>query len=160
VPPLRLRFLDGPTARRAIVRYAAATAAGNLIWEVFQLPLYTIWRTASPAYLAFAVLHCWAGDLLIAMTAIGLGIAVAGRPWPSRGYGRVAAVALVLGVAYTVFSEWLNVTVHGHWSYAPAMPRVPPLGTGLAPLLQWIVVPSIAFALTRRSSAEIRAPRR
>ena len=157
---LRARFLDFPAAYRVIARYAAAAAIGNLIWEVLQLPLYSLWRTASPAYLVFAVFHCWVGDLLIAAASLGLGIAVAGRRWPSCSYARVTVAALVFGLAYTVFSEWLNVAVHSNWSYAPAMPRLPPLGTGLAPLLQWIVIPGAAFILARPHSGRIATPER
>jgi hypothetical protein len=149
------RIGDSAAARRAIVRYVSAFAVGNLVWEVLQLPLFTLWRTASAAYLAFAVLHCWVGDLLIGSASLGLGIMVAGRFWPSGGYARVATVTVVLGVAYTVFSEWLNVAVRGSWAYAPAMPRVPPLGTGLSPLLQWIIVPLAAFAWAWPYSAQI-----
>jgi hypothetical protein len=149
-------LLDGVAARRAIARYLGALALGNLIWEWFQLPLFTLWRTASPAYLSFAALHCWVGDLLIGSASFGLGIMVAGRPWPSRGYARVATATILLGVAYTVFSEWLNTVVRGSWAYEPAMPRVPPLGTGLSPLLQWIVVPLASFACARPYPAWLR----
>lgn len=150
-----MRIGDGPSARRTVVRHVGAVAVGNLVWEVFQLPLFTLWRTAGAAYLAFATFHCWAGDLLIGSASLGLGILVAGCCWPSGGYARVATVTVVLGVAYTVFSEWLNVAVRGSWAYAPAMPRVPPLGTGLAPRLQWIVVPLAAFTWARPYSAPI-----
>ena len=149
------RIGDRPAARRAVVRYVGAFAVGNLLWEVLQLPLFTLWRTTDAAHLAFAALHCWVGDLLIGSASLGLGILVAGRCWPSGGYARVATVTVVLGVAYTVFSEWLNVAVRGSWAYAPAMPRVPPFGTGLSPLLQWIAVPLAAFAWARPYSAPI-----
>jgi hypothetical protein len=144
-----MRRLDRAVAKRALVRYLGAVAVGNLLWEAFQLPLFTLWRTASPTYLAFSALHCWVGDVLIGSASLGLGIIVAGRSWPSHGYAWVAIVTVVFGVAYTVFSEWLNVSVRGSWSYASAMPRVPPFGTGLSPLLQWLVVPLAAFAWAR-----------
>ena len=59
-------------------------------------------------------------------------------------FGMISAVmvALVLGVGYTIYSEWMNVNVRGNWAYAPAMPTLPGIGTGLFPLLQWIVVPT------------------
>jgi len=131
-------------------RYLAAIALGNLAWEALQLPLFTLWRTARGAYVAFAALHCWLGDVLIASICLALAIVTTGRGWPMRRYGRTAAVAVGLGVGYTVFSEWLNVAVRESWSYASAMPRAPPLGTGLSPLLQWIVVPIASFMLARR----------
>jgi hypothetical protein len=44
--------------------------------------------------------------------------------------------AIVLGVAYTNLSEWLNVQILRRWSYTAAMPVLPLIGTGLTPLLQ------------------------
>ena len=105
-------MLNRSAAKPALVRYLSAVAVGNLFWEAFQLPLFTLWRTASPAHLAFSALHCWVGDLLIGSASLGLGMIIAGRSWPSGG-ARVATVTLVLGVAYTVLSEWLNVAVRG-----------------------------------------------
>jgi hypothetical protein len=34
------------------------------------------------------------------------------------------------------------------WAYASAMPVLPWTGTGLSPVLQWLVVPGLAFALS------------
>jgi hypothetical protein len=34
--------------------------------------------------------------------------------------------------------------------YTDAMPLVPPLGTGLSPLLQWLVVPSLGLRWAAR----------
>jgi hypothetical protein len=144
---------DASSATRTALRYIGVVALGDFVWEFAQLPLFTLWRTAGWTYLAFAALHCWLGDLLIALSCLALGASVAGRGWPQRGYVRMASVVVLVGVSYTVFSEWLNVTVRGSWSYAPAMPRVPPLGTGLSPLLQWMVVPLVAFALVRPGGA-------
>lgn len=130
-----------------IRRYLAVIVAGNLAWEGAQLPLYTIWDKARPPELLYTILHCTVGDLLIAIGALGLSVAIAGRGWPAaaRSYLAVAAVAVVLGLGYTIYSEWLNVAVRQSWAYSPWMPRVPPLETGLAPLLQWIVIPVVAF---------------
>ena len=60
----------------------------------------------------------------------------------------IAGANLVWEVAqlpfYTIFSEWLNTSVRGSWTYSDLMPVVPVIGTGLAPLLQWCVVPTLA----------------
>jgi len=57
-------------------------------------------------------------------------------------------MTVVLGVAYTIFSEWLNVEVWNDWSYSAIMPVLPWFGTGLAPVLQWVIVPGLAFAIS------------
>ena len=62
--------------------------------------------------MVFAVIHCLIGDLLIALSALMLALFIAGNElWPTNGYRRIVALALIFGVAYTTFSEWLNVVV-------------------------------------------------
>ena len=64
--------------------------------------------------------------------------------------------AIVLGIAYTNLSEWLNVQILRRWSYTAAMPVLPLVGTGLTPLLQWLIVPGIAFAIIARQDRRLR----
>lgn len=126
----------------------------HLVWEIAQLPLYTLWETGTPRVMATSVLHCTGGDVLIALGSLGLAIIGFGRAnWPVRGNLRVAVGAIVFGVAYTIFSEWLNTEIRGAWAYRTLMPVVPPFGTGLSPLLQWIVVPGFALWWAQRGIA-------
>ncbi len=130
--------------------YLGTTAAAHLIWEVVQLPLYTIWRTGTPRGIAFAVFHCTAGDLIIAtLSLIAALVCFGGSAWPRGRFIPVVAATLVIGIGYTVYSEWLNTTVRKTWAYSELMPTLPILGTGLSPLLQWLIVPMIAFAAMR-----------
>lgn len=141
---------------RAARRYLAVLLIGNLIWEIVQLPLYTIWRDGTPGEIAFAVAHCTAGDLLIGSSALFAALLLVGdAQWPRRSFARVAVLAVAIGVAYTIYSEWLNVEVRRAWTYADSMPRLPWLGTGLAPLAQWLVVPALAFRRLSRLRAAI-----
>ena len=106
-----------------------------------------IWRTGTPREIAFAVFHCTAGDLIIATLSLVLALVCFGDPaWPRERFSSVVAATLVIGVGYTVYSEWLNTTVRKTWAYSELMPALPILGTGLTPLLQWLVVPMIGFA--------------
>ncbi|MBW3661220.1 MAG: hypothetical protein KY397_06260, partial [Gemmatimonadetes bacterium] len=61
----------------------------------------------------------------------------------------LAAMVLFL-VATTVLLEWLSVDVWRRWDYARSMPTLPLTGTGLAPLLQWLLLPPLAIWLARR----------
>jgi hypothetical protein len=74
--------------------------------------------------------------------------------WPQQRFQRVAILAILLGLAYTVFSEWLNVVVRASWAYSDLMPVVTAFGlrVGLSPLLQWLVIPTAAFMITKRLS--------
>ncbi|OGA72130.1 MAG: hypothetical protein A3G81_32565 [Betaproteobacteria bacterium RIFCSPLOWO2_12_FULL_65_14] len=128
----------------------------SLAWEIAQLPLYTLWTEATPAYIAFAVVHCTLGDVLIGAAALLLGLILARAgsfdTWPWR---RIAVSAALLGAAYTVFSEWTNTAILGSWAYAASMPRLDLGGIeiGLSPLLQWLVLPPLAVYLTRLHAA-------
>jgi hypothetical protein len=62
-------------------------------------------------------------------------------------------VATLVGLAYTAFSEWQNVYQDANWSYAPAMPLL--FGIGLAPLLQWIVIPPLSIGCLRKRWIEL-----
>ena len=146
-----------PATTAALARYLAAVVALNLAWEVGQMPLYTLWTSGSAGDIAFALLHCTAGDAVIAAGAIVLAWLVAGRPaWPNERFLAVAALAVAGGLAYTVWSEWHNVYVAQTWAYAPAMPTV--LGIGLAPVVQWSLIPPAAMALVLGYARRDAAP--
>ena len=133
--------------RRAAL-YLIIAAAGNLVWEAGQIPLYTIWSIGTTREIFVAVTHCTGGDVLIATATLLLAALFAWLlGWRPFGYP-MAPTATVLGIAYTILSEWLNVAVWHTWSYSPAMPVLPWLSTGLAPTLQWLVVPASAFAIS------------
>ena len=129
--------------------YVAVLTLGNLAWETLQLPLYAIWTTGNLREQAFAVLHCAGGDMLIGLAALTLALVLIGK----RGFWPVALMAIALGLAYTGFSEWLNVYARQSWAYSEWMPTLPlgPYRIGLSPLLQWLLVPGAALWMVRRS---------
>ena len=134
--------------------YFSVSAVAHLLWELAQLPLYTLWKSGTAREIAFAVAHCTAGDLLIAALAlIAALIAIGNRGWPRQRFVPVAVAAVVIGLSYTVYSEWLNTVVRKSWTYSPLMPALPFLGTGLSPFMQWLVVPAMAFAAVRHRNA-------
>lgn len=129
--------------------YLVASILLHAAWETLQLPLYTIYAEPWSKQL-FAVIHCTLGDAMIAGLSLLLVLALmATSDWPERGLIKTAAITVALGMGYTVYSEWLNVNMRGSWAYAPSMPTLPVLGTGLSPLLQWLAVPLSAFAAMR-----------
>lgn len=125
-----------------------ATVVLNLLWEIAQMPLYTLWLTGSISEITYAILHCTVGDMLIASVSLmAAGILLRARDWPEDRYPSVAVVTIALAMSYTMFSEWWNVEVRQAWAYREMMPRLPLFGTGLSPLLQWLFVPMLAFRI-------------
>lgn len=142
---------------RTLRRYIAFVVPAHLLWEFAQLPLYTIWRDGTPGEILFAVVHCVGGDALIAITALATALPPAGTGWPVARdvYRRVAAIAIVIGVGYTAFCEWLNTVVREAWAYSKLMPVIPLIEAGLSPILQWVLVPLSASWWARRPIARV-----
>jgi hypothetical protein len=140
--------------RRTLAAYFLSSTGGHALWETLQIPLYTIFWDSSPGAIAFALFHCTLGDLLIAGAALALAsVLTRSTLWQldARGPLRVALVTLVLGVVYTLFSEWRNTGLRANWTYTAAMPVLPMLGTGVTPVAQWLIVPLFALWITRRA---------
>lgn len=143
-----------PQWMKAVRVYLTAIAVGNLLWEAAQLPLYTIWYEGSRDHLLLALFHGTVGDLFISAATLMASLAIFGdRRWPAYGFCRVAISTFLFGLGYTIYSEWMNVAVRHTWAYSKLMPTLPPLGTGLSPLLEWIAVPALALFVTHRYAA-------
>lgn len=133
-------------------RYLPSLAALSLVWEIAQLPLYMIWYEAGSGYLAFALVHCTLGDVLIGLACLLISLTI-GR---ERGVAcwhwlRVAAITTFLAVSYTIFSEWINTSLY-RWTYSSLMPSLQfgQLRLGLSPLAQWVLIVPLCLLLTRR----------
>ncbi len=140
-------------------RYLATSAIGHLLWEIAQLPLYTIWSTGTVREQLIAIVHCTAGDVVIAALAIVLALVlVADSDWPANRFWPTAAAALMGGFAYTGFSEWLNTVLRTSWSYSEWMPVLHLFGfrLGISPMLQWVIVPALAMWLAMRPGSSSR----
>lgn len=129
-----------------IAHYLGLILVANLVWEVAQLPLYTLWTTGTPLEIAWAAIHCTAGDVLIAAAALAVGWLIAGVPSLTHAVpARLVPTAILAGMAFTALSELWNTQVTHAWTYAATMPLVPGTPIGLAPMLQWLVLPPLAL---------------
>lgn len=134
-------------------RYLPWLTALNLAWEFAQLPLYSIWTEGTYAEIAFSVVHCTLGDILIGIAALALSLMLArARSLADWRWGRIILQLVVLGTGYTVFSEWMNTTLL-RWTYAESMPTLDLGGIriGMSPLAQWLVVPPLALLIALRA---------
>ncbi|QOR38192.1 hypothetical protein HNO52_06465 [Billgrantia diversa] len=123
----------------------------NFPWEFLQVPLFV----AMPEMAHWdAVLLCTRatlGDVLIALAAFWV---VAGlsrnRQWLLCPDACSLLLFIAIGVVITVGLEWHATELQHRWQYAERMPALPLLGTGLVPLLQWVLLPPMILWLARR----------
>jgi len=131
-----------------LVCYIALSAIGHLVWELIQLPYYSIWNSGTTEQLIVAIVHCTIGDVMIAVSVLMVSVVLwRSFSWPRSRYWYVAITAVFLGVVYTGFSEWLNVYVRQSWLYDSSMPvlKILEYDIGLSPLAQWIIIPGLVF---------------
>ncbi len=129
----------------------------HFVWEFVQAPTYvgmtdmTHWdgiklcMSATFGDVGFALVAFWAASL----TAHS-------RNWINAPATLATAIFLVVGLGLTVGFEYYYTNISLRWTYSELMPLVPPLGTGLSPLLQWAVIPPAVMWLARRHIAGSR----
>lgn len=146
-------FRDREAWRLILLRYLPFLAGLHLLWESLHVRLYTLWYEAEPASIVFSVLHCTLGDVLIGSAALVAAL-ISTRESSLRHWRwvRIAALTSLIGLGYTVFSEWMNITWLRSWTYADSMPTLAIGGfkLGLTPVAQWLVVPPTALYLASR----------
>ena len=128
----------------------------NFAWEILQAPLYAGMAGLPHAQVTMACLQATVGDMVIMLLAYGAVAVVArSRRWIVATSGWQLAGFIAIGVSITAAIEWLATRGHWvqSWSYLPAMPLLPGTGIGLAPLLQWVLLPLLTVWFTRRQLA-------
>jgi len=123
----------------------------NFVWEMLQMPLFSFSPDASLAQINLACIQASAGDAV--MIVISFWIVAASRRdrgWILRPSLGSMALFLLPGIIMTIAFEALATGPLDRWTYAAAMPTLPGLGTGLAPLAQWLILPPIIVFLVKR----------
>jgi hypothetical protein len=126
----------------------------NLVWEFWQVPFFR-GMADQPHWLGVkACTQATLGDSGIALAAFWVTAMVArNRGWILRPNTLDISVFLGVGVVLTIFLEALATGMFERWAYSDAMPRLPRIGIGLMPLLQWLVIPPLVLWFVRRQIA-------
>src|SRR5450759_2646649 len=66
----------------------------NLTWEIAQVRLYTIWAAADGMSVAWSLVHCSVGDVMIALALFALaGMVLRRADWPASRRSTMPASA-------------------------------------------------------------------
>ena len=122
----------------------------NFFWEVIQTYFYTLKDSAFHTML-YGWLHCTFGDVIITIVSFwAVSILSRSRRWFLKLNPLNYTGFILIGLVYTFFSEMVNVQIFKSWNYNEYMPIVPWMKVGLTPVLQWLIIPSIAILFVRR----------
>ena len=132
---------------------------------IFSFLLHFVWEFwQAPTYAGMIELNHWdgiklctsatVGDVGFALTAFWTASAVArSRLWFLTPTVFSVAAYLAVGIALTIGFEFYYTNISLRWTYSELMPLVPPFGTGISPLLQWLTIPLLVLWFTRRQTS-------
>lgn len=160
-------WLDFPSSGRCNIFGMAKSFYGitnspefNIV--VFSFLLHFIWEfIQAPTYAGMIDLNHWDGiklctsatfgDVGFALTAFWITSAIArSRSWILNPSSQQILVFLFIGIALTISFEYYYTQHSLRWTYSELMPLVPPFGTGLSPLLQWLIIPILVIWFSQR----------
>lgn len=122
----------------------------HFAWELFQIPFYDGMTEAAHGEALWICTVATFGDATIALIAyLGAAWIQGSAGWLHTWSVKPVAMYVLIGMLITIAFEFLATEVLGRWSYSPDMPRLPLLGTGLLPFLQWLIVPAVSLAAVR-----------
>lgn len=97
------------------------------------------------------------GDIRISLTAFWFVAVVSkSRQWFRQPRWWQLSNFILVGVVITVIFEALATGVLDTWEYADIMPILPFSGTGLLPLLQWLLMPPIIVWFVKRQLPNVK----
>ena len=144
------QFGLGATVELLLV-YCVLTFFFHFAWEVLQTPFFARMPTMSHWAATLVCLKATIGDVGIALAAFAAGSWWSHKlHWTRTPSWQAISVFLAVGVAATIAFEWYAVSWANRWAYSEAMPIVPVLRVGIAPILQWIVLPPLVIYFVRR----------
>jgi hypothetical protein len=135
-------------AGRLFTTLFVIAVAANFVWEMAQSVLFAPmggWVQASSRCAAASV-----GDgVIVVIIAAAGSVAFRRADWFDRPGAAGYLFIAVLGAAVAALVEWRSLST-GRWAYGEAMPLIPAVNVGLAPVLQMVVLPPLVLALTAR----------
>jgi len=123
----------------------------NLTWELWQVPFFH-GMADQPHWLGVkACTQATFGDAGIALAAFWVTALIARfRTWIKQPSRSDIALFIGVGLVATIAFETLATGALDRWAYSDAMPRLPVVGTGLLPVIQWLVIPPLVVWFVRR----------
>lgn len=143
----------GRLSRNAELNVAFFSFVFHFIWELLQIPTYAGMAQLDHWTGVLVCTQATLGDAAFALTAFWItSIAARSRRWMSMPTTWHVLSYLSVGIGLTIGFEYYYTRITHRWTYSELMPLVPPFGTGLSPLVQWVVVPLLVLFVVRRQT--------
>jgi hypothetical protein len=135
---------------KIIVLFWSVNFLLHFVWEMLQVPLFKDMATMQHLEAVLICAKATVGDANIALAAyLAASVWRRSLTWMYPLSVGALIIYFVTGLVITVAFEYVATEVTGRWAYEEAMPTLPWVGTGILPILQWIVIPAVALAAIR-----------
>lgn len=118
----------------------------NFAWELIQIPLYKIF-VYDINHIAFCALASLADVLMLLLLYFGLALIFKNPFWIEPLKLHRMAIVVLIGGAGAVLSEMRHLSL-GSWAYDNSMPIIPFVNVGIAPVLQFMILPLPIYFLS------------
>ena len=128
----------------------------NFIWEIWQVPLFQSMDNLTHFEATIRCTQGTLGDVVILLVAFWIiALTTRSRSWIIHPKTIQVTGFIAIGMVITVVVEAIAINVLNRWQYATAMPTLPILGTGITPILQWLIIPPIIVSLMLRRGIDV-----
>ena len=118
----------------------------NFAWELLQLPLYKN-AAYNIDHIAFCALASLADVLMVLLLYFGLAFIFKDTFWIQYLKIKRVLLLVLIGGGGAVLSEIRHLSL-GSWEYDKSMPLLPFVKVGIAPVLQFMILPLLIYFLS------------
>lgn len=123
----------------------------NFVWEIWQIPLFQrMDRLTHFETTVHYTLAALGGVVILLVVFWNIALTAGSRSWIIPPKTTRIAEFIAIGIVITVVVEAIAIQVLNRWQYATVMLSLPILGTGIAPILQWLSIPPIIVSMISR----------
>lgn len=121
----------------------------NFAWELIQIPLYKN-AAYDTNHIAFCALASLADVLMILLLYFGLAVIFKNTFWIQHLKLLHITIVVFIGAAGAVLSEKRHLFLRS-WAYDNSMPLISFVNVGIAPVLQFMILPLLIYYLSSYS---------
>ena len=118
----------------------------NFAWEIIQGPLYKGF-TYKISHIGFCGLASVADAIMVLLIYFVLATVYKDPLWIKHLNLKRTLILVLVGGLGAILGEMRNLS-QDNWAYAPSMPILPFVYTGLSPVLQFMLLPFLIYYVT------------
>lgn len=129
----------------------------NFLWEMQQMPFFQIPSEFTCIDVVNNCTLATVGDVGISLAAFGtVAVLSKSRRWILQPNWWQVSIFILVGIIITIIFEALATRILNRWQYGDVMPTLPFFGTGLFPVLQWLIIPPLIVWFVRRQVSSLK----